>query len=135
MTGVGNNSNTIGDTFRRIEVLTGPERRRRWTLEEKYRIVSESYAPGARVSAVARRSGLHPNRLVTWRRQFHEGRFEGGGADLPPFVPVVVGSGALPGETGSGAIEVAAGGMTVRLTADVDAGVLRKVLGVVREFA
>ena len=135
MAGVGNNSNTKGDTFRRIEVLTGPERRRRWTWEEKSRIVAESYASGPSVSAVARRSGLHPNQLFRWRRQFREGRFEGGGADLPAFVPVVVGSGAVPGETGSGAIEVAVGGMTVRLTADVDEVVLRKVLGVVREFA
>ena len=125
----------MDDTCRRIEVLTGPERRRRWTLEEKSRIVAESYASGPSVSAVARRSGLHPNQLFTWRRQFREGRFEGDGARLPPFVPVVVGCGAQSGETGSGAIEVAVGGMTVRLVTDVDEGVLRKVLGVVREFA
>ena len=41
--------------FRRVEVLTGPVRRRRWSAEEKARIVEETLAPGARVSEVARR--------------------------------------------------------------------------------
>ena len=50
------------------------------------------------------------------------------------MAPVLLGCGALSGETGSGAIEVAVGGMT-GLRADVDEGVLRKVLGEVREFA
>ena len=36
--------------FRRVEVLTGPGRRRRWSAEEKARIVEETLAPGARVS-------------------------------------------------------------------------------------
>ena len=41
--------------FRRVEVLTGPARRRRWSAQEKARIVEETLAPGARVSEVARR--------------------------------------------------------------------------------
>ena len=39
----------------RIEVLSGPERRRRWSAEEKRSIVAEAFAPGASVYAVARR--------------------------------------------------------------------------------
>ena len=41
--------------FRRVEVLTGPGRRRRWSADEKARIVAETLVPGARVSEVARR--------------------------------------------------------------------------------
>ncbi len=41
--------------FRRVEVLTGPGRRRRWSADEKARIVAETLVPGARVSEIARR--------------------------------------------------------------------------------
>ena len=50
-----NNLPTECDTFRRVEVITGVARRRRWTAEEKARIVAESYAPGA--SGTPSRSG------------------------------------------------------------------------------
>ena len=40
------------------EVLVGPERRRRWSVEEKLGILSEAMAPGALVSAVCRRYGV-----------------------------------------------------------------------------
>jgi transposase len=56
-----------------VTVLTGPERRRRWTSAEKLRIVTESLAPGARVSEVARRHDIHPNLLHLWRRQARTG--------------------------------------------------------------
>lgn len=42
-----------GDSFRRVEVITGERRRRRWTGEEKARIVAESFAEGANISEVA----------------------------------------------------------------------------------
>src|SRR5215475_7197703 len=54
--------------FQRVELLTGPVRRRRWSAEEKARIVSETLLPGARVSEVARRWQLHPQQLFGWRR-------------------------------------------------------------------
>nr|WP_274540626.1 transposase [Telmatospirillum siberiense] len=53
----------------RAEVLSGPERRRRWTFEQKARVVAESLAPGAVASDVARRHGIHPNQLYGWRRE------------------------------------------------------------------
>ena len=53
----------------RVAVLSGPERRRRWTSAEKQRIVEESLAPDASVSGVARRHDVHPNLLHGWRRQ------------------------------------------------------------------
>jgi transposase len=52
-----------------VTVLSGPERRRRWTSAEKARIVEESLAPEASVAAVARRHDIHPNLLHLWRRQ------------------------------------------------------------------
>ena len=60
---------TEPDTFRRMEVITGVARRRRWPRSEKARIVAESYAPGASATAVAVRHGLHRNQIFAWRRQ------------------------------------------------------------------
>src|SRR5918912_4245349 len=52
-------TSTSDDGFRRIEVITGVGRRRRWTDEEKAWIVAESLDPATTTSAVARRYGLH----------------------------------------------------------------------------
>jgi len=53
----------------RVEVLGGVERRRRWSDDEKMRIIAETLAPGAKVAAVARRHGVSPSLLFFWRRQ------------------------------------------------------------------
>src|SRR5579864_1421013 len=53
----------------RVEVLDGVERRRRWSREDKARIVEDTLAPGAKVSEVARRHGISPSLVFTWRRQ------------------------------------------------------------------
>ena len=52
----------------RVEVITAVQRRRRWTASEKVRMVEETFEPGITVSLVARRHGLAPNQLFTWRR-------------------------------------------------------------------
>ena len=49
------------------EVLSGVQRRRRWTPEEKVRIVEETYLSGMSVSLVARRHGIGAGQLFTWR--------------------------------------------------------------------
>jgi transposase len=54
---------------RRIELITGGGRRRRWSLADKVRIVAESLEPGANISEVARRNGLSPQQLFAWRRE------------------------------------------------------------------
>ena len=56
------------DTSERVEVITSVQRRRRWSAAEKMRMVEESLEPGASVSLVARRHGVNPNQLFTWRR-------------------------------------------------------------------
>jgi len=72
-------------------VLSGVERRRRWTSAEKLRIVEESLTGEASVAEVARRHDVHPNLLHLWRRQARSGAPSIAGADGSRFVPVAVG--------------------------------------------
>jgi transposase len=53
----------------RVEIITGPERRRRWSEDEKLHLVEEACRPGHSVSQVARQRGINPSQLFTWRRQ------------------------------------------------------------------
>ena len=69
-----------------IEIIRGKERRRRWSTEEKLRIVAESQEPGACVTAVAARHDVYPSLVFAWRRQFREGRLSA--AASPGFVPL-----------------------------------------------
>lgn len=125
--------------FRRIELLTGPARRRRWSSEEKARIVGETLLPGARVSEVARRWQLHPQQLFGWRREAGVG--EGGfsraaGGVKPRFVPIVTtadaGVSTVRPEPMRASIEVALAGAVVRVTAGADDALLTAVLRAVR---
>src|ERR671921_1570581 len=65
----GRTNSTNRDSFRRVEVITGVGRRRRWTDEDKARIAAESLDPATTSSAVARRHGLHASQLFVWRQQ------------------------------------------------------------------
>ena len=47
----------------RVEIITGPERRRRWSAEQKRAIVAESLAPGAVVTEIARRMDIRPGQI------------------------------------------------------------------------
>jgi transposase len=114
----------VPDVFRRIEVFTGSGRRRSWSAEEKAAIVAASYEAGATVSGVARRHGLTPQQLFTWRRLARDAAPEAGAM---VFVPAMVeasappgGSVARPGEMGRGrsaavGIEVEMAGAVVRI--------------------
>jgi len=123
----------------RGEVLTGPERRRRWSLEEKLRILAQSVAPGSSASLACRMHGISSGQLYTWRRQFRTGELTG-------FAPVMVASpiselppsaapldpAALVGEAdrqAGGTIEVELpSGVKLRITGAVGAAMLRQVL-------
>jgi transposase len=73
--------------LRRFEIMNGAMGRRRWSADDRARILEETLMPGAVVSAVARRHGLTPQQLFTWRREARK-RLE---AEAPPaFVPAVV---------------------------------------------
>jgi len=76
-----------------VTVLSGPERRRRWTTAEKLRIVEECLTTETSVVEIARRHDVHPNQLHGWRRQARLGLL---GADVAVvaeecrFVPIAV---------------------------------------------
>jgi transposase len=74
------------EPVRRIEVFTGAGRRRSWSATEKAAIIAESYGAGETVCAVARRHGLTPQQLFTWRRMVRRSI----SASPPIFVPAVV---------------------------------------------
>ena len=132
----GHNCDTGADSFQRIEVITGVGRRRRWSSEEKARMVSESLVPGASVLAVGRRYGVNPNQLYAWRRQFSSGEeamFDGRQA-APGFTPMIVGDPPPQAEAKAGTIEVAVGRIVVRVDGLVDASSLYQVLDVIRRL-
>ena len=121
----------------KIEVL-GTERRRRWSLQDKLQIVEETMQPGVTVSEVARRHGLAPSVVFTWRRLAREGRL---GNARPAFMPVEITP--VPVQTTpvaspprrTGLIEIVLGrGRRVRVDRDVDAEALRRVLQVVESL-
>jgi transposase len=115
--------------LRRIEVITGAERRRKWSAEEKAEIVAESLTDGAVVSEVARRHGLSPQQLFGWRARLRAAvKGSAPSCDATPsFVPAIVeneppspAAPALPAVMAMGAgvapasIEIALGGVIVR---------------------
>jgi transposase len=136
MSGLHSNCTTVPDSFRRIEVISGVARRRRWPRSEKARIVAESYAPGASATAVAVRHGLHRNQIFAWRRELRN-PVALVGAGAPAFVPVRLASPAesAPAMASGSRIEVIAAGLTIRVGTGFDSGDLRRVLQIVRELS
>ena len=128
-------TSTKVDDFRRLEVITGVGRRRRWSDEDKARIVAESLDPATTSSAVARRYGLHASQLFVWRQQLHRGTSSAAGTIAGPgFVPVLMAEGGAPPAEAVGRMEIALGPAVVRVGSDVDAAALRRVLDVVRDL-
>ena len=131
-----------------VEIITGRERRRRWSLQDKARLVAETNEPGALIRAVAARHGVCESLLFTWRRQAREGLL-GPAAESPVFVPVQAlapastalapldeGSRLAPASRSVGApglIEIELGdGRQVRVGSDVNLAALRRVLAALR---
>jgi transposase len=71
---------SLTEKIDRVEMATLVQRRRRWSVKEKARMVQETYAPGMPVSLVARQHGIAPNQLFSWRRLYAEGALSGVGA-------------------------------------------------------
>jgi transposase len=113
-----------GHSFRRVEVLTGVPRRRRWSAAEKAAIVAESFAPGAVASTVALRHGLHRNQLYMWRREVRSGALANRGIAMPDFVPLVPENRAA---SRTAAIEIEIGGAVLRADAGIDLAFLGKI--------
>jgi transposase len=111
------------DGYRRIEVITGHPRRRRWTVAEKTALVAESSRPGVNVSALARQCGVSPGLLHTWRRQARQ--------DAALFVPVRLEEtvdAAPEAPRRPTTVEIEGGGLCVRFTGAIDPATLRLVL-------
>jgi len=118
-------------TVRRLEVITGTGRRRRFAEDDKARVVEETLAPGAVVSHVARRYGLTPQQLFTWRREARERAEESRHA--ASFVPVVMAAPPVADtKTEATIIEIVIGVATVRVPPGSDATMLKLVLRAVK---
>lgn len=116
----------------RLEVLEGPTGRRSWPDREKARIVRESFEPGARVCDVARRNGLTPQHLSTWRSQARKGRLP---IPLPNEGSPVFATLDMEEEKPvqpSAAMEVEAGGVVVRLSPETPAGRIAEIVAALR---
>jgi transposase len=128
----------------RVEVLDGLERRRRWSQDDKARIVEETLVPGAKVTDVARRNGVAASLVFTWRRQARTVEKIG-----PYFAPVQITATSEPGgenakplseedrrvrsvpASRNGLIEIDLGNRRrIRVDAQVDTDALARVLDV-----
>jgi transposase len=112
--------------LRRIEVITGQERRRRWSPAEKAQITTESLEPGAKVAAVARRHGVSLGLLHSWRRGVR-----GSSPNEPVrFVPVV--TKAVEEKSAVSMIEIELADVRIRVSGPVNARNLGAILAAVR---
>ena len=116
-------------TFHMIEAvaerLEGAPRqvRRRWSDGFKAEVVAEALEPGASISAIARRVGIHPSQLFTWRRKALETKQ--GALQIADAEPAIR-------HAGGGTVEVVIGDIVVRADADVDTVHLQRVIRAVR---
>ncbi len=122
---------------RRIEVINGVERRRKWADETKIAIVAEALEAGVVISDVARRHDVNPSQLFGWVRQFRAEalvlRNERAASGAPSFVPAMldVASAAVIAPAPSredAVIEITIGSATVRVRGIVDGKSLATVL-------
>ena len=119
------NDDAKAEVSRRVEVLTGPGRRRQWSEEAKARIVSEAWQPGAVVAVVARRWQVCPQQVFAWRREM--GR---AAVVAPDFVPIVAAA-PMAQEVPLPPIEIELAGAVLRIAPGTEAA-LTTVLRAVR---
>ena len=117
----------------RVESRSGVGRRRRWSDEDKGRIVAESYAPGAVVSEIARRHEISPQHLFAWRKAARNGQLALAADEAAVFVPVMMAPQKAEAAKRSVTIEMAGG--VVRVECGVDVGWLAAVLRVMKALA
>jgi transposase len=123
-----------------IEILGARERRRRWSTEEKLRIVAECDEPDAVLRAVAARHDVYPNLLRTWRRQARQGQLKADRslrlipvqvAETPALVAEA--SPSLSAKNGPGIVEInLPNGCRVSVGNDVTLTTLRRIMAVLR---
>ena len=130
------NGDAKGGGYRRVEVLTGPGRRRKWSDDDKARIVAETLEPGAVVAEVARRWQVCSQQVFTWRREMRAGT-----AARLGFVPIVAEAltttpepRVAPALTAP-AIELRLAGAVLRVEPGTDRELLATVLQAIRASA
>jgi transposase len=122
----------------RVEVLGGVERRRRWSRDDKMRIIEETLAPGAVVTEIARRHGIATSLVFTWRRRARLATVASAGPRLVPVqvataasVQSIEAPAAIPARKRRGVIEIELGdGKRFSVDENVDADALGRVLDV-----
>jgi len=112
--------------LRRIEVITGQERRRRWSAEEKAKITAESLEPGTKVAAVARRHGVSLGLLHSWRRDARVSSR----SEPVRFVPVV--TKVVEEKSAASMIEIELADVRIRVSGPVNVRDLGAILAAVR---
>jgi len=125
----------------RVEVLGGVERRRRWSRDDKMRIIEETLAPGAVVTEIARRHGIATSLVFTWRRRARLATIASAGPRLVPVqvaraesVQSIQAPAAIPARKRRGVIEIELGdGKRVSVDENVDADALGRVLDVLSQ--
>jgi transposase len=122
---------------RRLEVITGVGGRRSWSHDDKARIVAESFAARANVSAVARRYGLRPQQVYAWRRLARIGALGLPAEQETGFVPIIATAGeaappATTAPTRTGIIEIEVAGTVIRAAPGLDWRHLRDVLRAIK---
>ncbi len=119
----------------RLEVISGAGRRRSFSDEFKARVVEETLAPDVVVSRIARRHGLSPQQVFTWRRQAREALRQSA-AEAPMFVPALIEerseSGRSVAKRTGGVIEIEIGGSVVRVGRGADADTLAAVIAALK---
>jgi transposase len=117
-------------------VISGAGGRRRWTVDDKARIVEETLEPGASVSLVARRHGLTPQQLFGWRREARK-RSEASEDAGPSFIPAMVELASTHRRRRQAApmaaIELDIGGVRVRIGAGAKASIVSAVIRALKE--
>ena len=127
--------------YRRVEVLTGPGRRRRWSDEQKALVAAEAMAPGAVVAQIARRWQVCASQVFAWRGAALRATSGKVPAIAPAFVPIVEATmiPALPSPMPAPArvveIEIETCGAKIRVGSGVDTKTLTAVLRAVRAAA
>ena len=126
--------------YGRVEVITSVERRRRWSVQEKLRLVAESYRAEGGVGVVADQAELHRSLLQRWRRQVRDGTLVAERQGAPSFVPLAIDDGAAAGAPALVAgvphdavrrlIEIdLPNGCRVRVEQDIPTAALRRIIG------
>lgn len=134
-----------------VEIIRGVERRRRWSLADKLRVVAEVEMPGAVFAAVARRHDISRGQLWNWRRQFRCGEMGGSNPGMPEFLPVCMAPEQIfspamedptaermppaskPDRTARRRMEITlANGASIRVEGTVDAALLKAAISAAR---